>query len=81
MLQVDTSRHVGLGCPVDESQINDISLHGYQSSTAQQDHEDDECLKVVVLNNQEAGFPEVEPHLPSTLRRVHVQAGMPLVAL
>lgn len=35
----------------------------YQSSAAEQDHEDDEGFKPVVLHYDEAGFPEVPPPL------------------
>lgn len=51
----------------------------YQSSTAQQDHENDEGLKVVVFYNGETGSPEVRPDLPSALGRVYVQAWTALV--
>lgn len=35
----------------------------YQSTTTKKDHEDNECLKPVVLNNAVAGFPKMPPHL------------------
>lgn len=35
----------------------------YQSATAEEDHENDECFKPVVLHNDEAGFPECPPAL------------------
>lgn len=53
----------------------------YQSSTAQQDHEDDERLKVVVLYDVEAGFSEIIPDLSSVVGCVYVQARAATVAL
>lgn len=50
----------------------------YQGSTAEQDHEDDEGLKPVVLNDLEAGPAQGPPHLPSALGDVHVEAGKAL---
>lgn len=45
----------------------------YQGSAAEQDHEDDEGLKPVVLDNLEAGPAERPPHLPAALGNVHVE--------
>lgn len=45
----------------------------YQGSTAKQDHEDDERLEPVVLDNLEAGPAECPPHLPTALGDVHVE--------
>lgn len=53
----------------------------YQSSTAQQDHKDDERLKVVVLYDGETGLSQVEPDLSSALGRVYVQARAAAVTL
>lgn len=36
----------------------------HQGSTAEQDHEDDERLKPVVLDDQVAGLPQEPPVLP-----------------
>lgn len=33
----------------------------YQSTTAEQDHENNEAFKPTVLNYPEAGFPDVPP--------------------
>lgn len=53
----------------------------YQSSTAHQDHENDEGLKVVVFYDGETGSPEVRPDLPSALGHVYVQERAALVTL
>lgn len=45
----------------------------YQSTAAQQDHEYDECLKVVVLYNSETSSPEIKPDFPTALGSVYVQ--------
>lgn len=45
----------------------------YQGSTAEQDHEDDEGLEPVVLDNLKAGPAECPPHLPTALGDVHVE--------
>lgn len=50
----------------------------YQRSTAEEDHEDDEGLKPVVLHDAEAGFADVPPNLPSVAGDVHIEAGKPL---
>lgn len=39
-------------------------LTPYQSTTAKEDHEDDQGLKPIVLHNQVAGFPQEPPALP-----------------
>ena len=52
----------------------------YQGPTAEQDHEDNEGLKPVVLNDLEAGPAEGPPLLPSTLGDVHVEEGKALHA-
>lgn len=38
-----------------------VFVCSYQSSTAEQDHEDDEGFKPVVFHNQVAGFPQEPP--------------------
>lgn len=38
-------------------------LFTYQSTTTKKDHEDNESLKPVVLNNAIAGFPKIPPDL------------------
>jgi len=53
----------------------------HQSAAAQQDHEDDEGLKVVVFHDGETGSPDVRPDLPSAARRVYVQEGTAAVTL
>lgn len=35
----------------------------HQGTTAEQNHEDDEGLKPIVLHNEEAGFPQDPPRL------------------
>lgn len=35
----------------------------HQGATAEQNHEDDEGLKPIVLHNEEAGFPQDPPRL------------------
>lgn len=52
----------------------------YQRPAAEEDHEDDEGLKPVVLHDEEAGFPDVPPDLPSVTGDVHVETGKPLDA-
>lgn len=52
----------------------------YQRPAAEEDHEDDEGLEPVMLNDAEAGFPDVPPDLPSLAGDVHVEAGKPLHA-
>lgn len=39
------------------------SPESHQRTTAEQDHEDDEGLKPIVLYNEEAGFPKDPPGL------------------
>lgn len=53
----------------------------YQSSTAQQDHENDECLKVVVLYDGEASFPAIKPDLSFALGCVYIQTRTAIVTL
>lgn len=43
----------------------------YQRPTAEEDHEDDKGLKPVMLNNSEAGSPDVPPDFTSTFGYVH----------
>lgn len=50
----------------------------YQGAAAEQDHEDDEGLKPVVLDDLEAGPAEGPPRLPAALGDVHVEAGTAL---
>lgn len=50
----------------------------YQGATAEQDHEDNEGLKPVVLDDLEAGPAEGPPRLPAALGDVHVEAGTAL---
>lgn len=50
----------------------------YQSAAAEQNHEDDEGLKPVVLNNLEAGPAQCPPHFPTALGDVHIEAGAAL---
>lgn len=50
----------------------------YQGSTAEQDHEDDEGLEPVVLDDLEAGPAEGPPRLPAALGDVHVEEGAAL---
>lgn len=53
----------------------------YQSSTAQQDHEDYEGLKVVVFYNGKAGSSDVTPGLSSALGCVYVQEWTTTIAV
>lgn len=46
----------------------------YQGTTTEEDHEDDERLKPVVLHNQVAGFPEEPPALSPAHCDVNVAA-------
>lgn len=46
----------------------------YQGTAAQEDHEDDQGLKPVVLHDQVAGFPQEPPALPPTHSDVDVAA-------
>lgn len=50
----------------------------YQGSTAEQDHEDNESLEPVVLDDLEASPAERPPLLPAALGDVHVEAGAAL---
>lgn len=50
----------------------------YQGSTAEQDHEDNECLEPVVLDDLEARPAEGPPLLPTALGDVHIEAGAAL---
>lgn len=50
----------------------------YQGSTAEQDHEDNEGLEPVVLDDLEAGPAEGPPRLPTALGDVHVEEGAAL---
>lgn len=54
------------------------SRAAYQSSAAEENHKNDECLKPVMLHNPEAGLAEVPPLLSFTLGDVHVQTRPPL---
>ena len=45
----------------------------HQGTAAEEDHEDDEGLKVVVLHDGETGPAEVPPFFPIPLRDVHIQ--------
>lgn len=53
----------------------------YQSSTAQQDHKDDEGLKVVVFYDGVTGSPEVRPDFPPALGRVYVEEWTVMITL
>ena len=44
----------------------------YKGSAAEQDHEDDEALKPVVLHDPEAGLSKRPPHLPPAHFRVYL---------
>lgn len=46
----------------------------YQGPTTEEDHEDDEGLKPVVLHDQVAGFPQEPPELPPAHSDVNVTA-------
>lgn len=46
----------------------------YQSTATEEDHEDDEGLKPVVLHNQVAGLSQVPPPLPPAHTNVNVTA-------
>lgn len=50
--------------------------HGppYQGATTEENHEDDEGLKPVVLHNQVAGFSQPPPFLPPTHSDVKITA-------
>lgn len=52
----------------------------YQCSTAKQDHEDDEALEPVVLNDPETGLPELPPNLPPAHLRIDLTALKPFNA-
>lgn len=49
-------------------------MQTHQGSTTQQNHEDDECFKPVVLHNEVAGLAEVPPVLTPALGDGHVTA-------
>lgn len=53
----------------------------YQSTAAQQDHEYNECLKVVVLYNGETSSSEVKPDFSPALGCVYVQERTATVTL
>lgn len=42
----------------------------HQSTTAQEDHKDDESLKPIVLHNQETSFPQGPPRLSQPLLNI-----------
>lgn len=44
-----------------------VRVRPYQGSTAEQDHEDDEGLKPVVLDDEIAGLPQEPPVLPPAM--------------
>lgn len=46
----------------------------YQGATAEEDHEDNQGLKPVVLHNQVAGFPQEPPALAPAHRDVYITA-------
>lgn len=50
----------------------------HQGATAEQNHEDDEGLKPVVLHDEEAGFPQDPPRLAQPLFDVDLAAFKPL---
>lgn len=46
------------------------TLNAHQGAAAEQDHEDNQGLKPVVLHDQVAGFPQEPPVLAPALRDV-----------
>lgn len=46
----------------------------YQGTATEEDHEDDEGFKPVVLHNQVAGFSQVPPFLPPARSNVNFTA-------
>lgn len=50
------------------------SHNPHQGAAAEQDHEDNQGLKPVVLHDQVAGFPQEPPVLAPAQRDVHVAA-------
>ena len=52
----------------------------YQSTTAEQDHENNEAFKPTVLNYPEAGFPDVPPDFSFPWFYVNLTAWEPLYA-
>lgn len=52
----------------------------YQSTTAEQDHENNEAFKPIVLNYPEAGFPDVPPDFSFPRFYVDLTAWEPLYA-
>lgn len=54
--------------------VSTRSPSAHQGTAAEENHEDDEGLKVVVLHNGETGLTEVPPCLSSALGDVHIQA-------
>lgn len=51
-----------------------LSPGPHQGATAEQNHEDDEGLKPIVLHNEEAGFPQDPPGLAQPLLNVDLAA-------
>lgn len=51
-----------------------FSPGSHQGATAEQNHEDDEGLKPVVLHNEEAGFPQDPPRLAKPVFNVDLAA-------
>lgn len=54
-----------------------VCVYPYQSTTTQQDHENDKGLEPVVLDDDEAGFPQSPPAPPAPLLHVHLTALKP----
>lgn len=53
----------------------------YQSSTAHEDHKNDERLEVVVLNDGEAGPSKNIPDFPSAMGCIYIQTWTSTVTL
>ena len=51
-----------------------LSPGPHQGATAQQNHEDDEGLKPIVLHNEKAGFPQDPPRLAQPFLNVDLAA-------
>lgn len=49
--------------PIPSQSLIIFSPGPHQGATAEQNHEDDEGLKPIVLHNEEAGFPQDPPRL------------------
>ena len=61
--------------PIFFSEARRDGLYTYQRPAAQQDHEDDEALKPVVLHDAVASLPQRPPHLPEPGVHTHLAAG------